>query len=143
MLYASNLKLLQYEYEGQSSIPGVTEVSHLHGDRPGDINYGSCVTEAQRTLGLTSWEQGLEPYVPVFADAFSNASLTSTQPDTISISLQQETMTKGKLLAVESAGGEFGNPLPTQPHWQVFLVVAFCRFKSFNFYVMLIILRPL
>ncbi|TYJ00253.1 hypothetical protein E1A91_A13G074400v1 [Gossypium mustelinum] len=104
--------------QGQSSIPGVTEVSHLHGDRPGDTNYGSCISEAQRTLGLTSWEQGLEPYVPVYADAFSNTSLTSTQPDTISISLQQETMMKGKLLAVESAGGEFGNPLPTQPHWQ-------------------------
>ncbi|XP_040966091.1 calmodulin-binding transcription activator 2 isoform X2 [Gossypium hirsutum] len=104
--------------QGQSSIPGVTEVSHLHGDRTGDTNYGSCISEAQRTLGLTSWEQGLEPYVPVYADAFSNASLTSTQPDTISISLQQETMMKGKLLAVESAGGEFGNPLPTQPHWQ-------------------------
>ncbi|KAL4302429.1 hypothetical protein GQ457_10G019610 [Hibiscus cannabinus] len=109
-------------FQGQSLIPGVNEVSHLHGDRPGDINYGSRMTEAQRTPDLTSWEQGLDQYMPVYTNASSNASLTSTQPDTISISLQQETMMKGKLLAVESAGGEFGNPLPTQPHWQIPLV---------------------
>ncbi|KAE8677847.1 Detected protein of confused Function [Hibiscus syriacus] len=62
--------------------------------------------------------QGPGAYMPVYTDASSNASLTSSQPDTISIILQQETTMKGKLLAVESAGEEFGNLLPTQPHWQ-------------------------
>ncbi|GMI88355.1 calmodulin-binding transcription activator 2 [Hibiscus trionum] len=108
-----------HPFQGQSSTPGVNEVSRLHGDRPGDINYGSCMTGAQRTLDSTSWEQGLEQYMPVYTNASSNALPTSAQPDTISISLQQETMMKGKLLAVESAGGEFGNPLPTQSHWQI------------------------
>ncbi|KAK8656459.1 hypothetical protein V6N13_098409 [Hibiscus sabdariffa] len=106
-------------FQGQSSIPASNEVSQLHGDRPGDIDYGSCMTGAQRTLDSTSWEQGLEQYMSVYTGASSNASPTSTHPDAISISLQQETMMKGKLFAVESAGGEFGNPLPTQSHWQI------------------------
>ncbi|XWS39730.1 hypothetical protein CRYUN_Cryun18bG0079500 [Craigia yunnanensis] len=105
-------------FPGRSSIPGVNEVSHLHGDRPRDIDYGTCMTEAQRTLDLAAWEQGLEQYMPVPA-ASSYASMTSTQPDTICISLQQENMMKGKLLSVESAGEEFGNPLPTQSNWQI------------------------
>ncbi|KAE8732725.1 Calmodulin-binding transcription activator 3 [Hibiscus syriacus] len=108
----------EYDYEGQVSIPGTNEVSHLHGDRPGDINYGSCMTGSQRTLD-SSWEQDLEQYMPVYTDASFNASPNSTQPDAISTSLQQETMMKGKLLTDESAGGEFGNPLPTQTHWQI------------------------
>ena len=114
-----NLKLLHYDHEGQSSIPGVNEVSHLHGDRPRDIDYGTCMTEAQRTLDLTSWEQGLEQYMPVYPAASSHASMTYTQFDTIGISLQQENMMKGKLFAFESAGEEFGNHLPTQSNWQV------------------------
>ena len=117
-----NLKLLQYDHKGQSSIPGVNEVSHPHGDRPRDIDYGTCMTEAQRTLDLTSWERG---YMPVYAAASSHMSMISTQPDTMSISLQQENMMKGKLLAVESAGEEFGYPLPTQSNLQVFILVAF------------------
>ncbi|XP_022763687.1 calmodulin-binding transcription activator 2-like isoform X2 [Durio zibethinus] len=99
--------------------PHPFQVSHLHGDRPGDINYGTCMTEAQRTLDLASWEQGLEQYMPVYAAASSHASMTATQPDTMSISLQQENMMKGKQLTRESAGEEFGNPLPTQSNWQV------------------------
>ncbi|XP_039018246.1 calmodulin-binding transcription activator 2-like [Hibiscus syriacus] len=107
-----------HPFQGQVSIPGTNEVSHLHGDRPGDINYGSCMTGSQRTLD-SSWEQDLEQYMPVYTDASFNASPNSSQHDAISTSLQQETVMKGKLLTVESAGGEFGNPLPTQPHWQI------------------------
>lgn len=121
-----NLKLLQYDHEGCSSIPGVNEVSHLHGDRPRDIDYGTCTTEAQRTPDLPSWEQGLGQYLPVSATASSHTSATSTQPVAMSISLQQQNMMKGKLLAVESASVEFGNPLSTESNWQVFMVTAFC-----------------
>ena len=120
-----NLKLLQYDHKGRSSIPGVNEVSHLHGDRPRDIDYGTCMTEAQITLDLASWERGLEQYMPVYAATFSHTSMTSTQPDSMSISLQQENMMKGKRLAIESAEEEFGYPLPTQSNLQVFMVVAF------------------
>ncbi|XWS68294.1 hypothetical protein CRYUN_Cryun04dG0078600 [Craigia yunnanensis] len=108
-----------HPFSGQSSIPGVNEVSHLHGDRPRDIDYGTCMKEAQRTLDLASWERGLEQCTPVYAAASSHMSMISTQPDTMSISLQQENMMKGKLLAVESAGEEFGYPLPTQSNLQI------------------------
>ncbi|XWS54507.1 hypothetical protein CRYUN_Cryun10bG0095400 [Craigia yunnanensis] len=109
----------QHPFPGRSSIPGVNEVSHLHRDRPRDIDYGTCMTEAQRTLDLASWERGLEQYMPVYLAASSHTSMTSSQPDTIGISLHQENMMKGKLLAVESAGEEFGNHLPTQSNWQI------------------------
>ncbi|XVE49547.1 hypothetical protein DITRI_Ditri01bG0091100 [Diplodiscus trichospermus] len=104
-----------HPFLGRSSIPGVNEVPHLHGDRPGDIDYGTCMTEAQRT----SWEQGLEQYMPVYAAASSHTSMSSTQPDTMSVSLQQENMMKGNLVAVGSAGEEFGYPLQTQSNLQI------------------------
>lgn len=116
------MKLLQYDHKGRSSVPGGNDVSHLHGDRPMGLDYGICMTEAQKTLDLESWEQGLEQYMPVYAASSSHTSVTSTEPDTMSISLQQENMMKGKLLAVEG----FGYPVPTQSNLQVFLVVAFC-----------------
>ncbi|XP_021283779.1 calmodulin-binding transcription activator 2-like isoform X2 [Herrania umbratica] len=102
---------------GRSSIPGANEVSHLHGDRPMGIDYGTCMTEAQKTLDLASWEGGLEQYMPVYPVASSHASMASAQPDTMSISQQQ--VMKGKLLAVESADKEFGNLLPAQSNWQI------------------------
>ncbi|XVF01567.1 hypothetical protein REPUB_Repub04eG0100200 [Reevesia pubescens] len=106
-------------FPGRSSIPAINEVSHLHGDRPRDIDYGTCMTEAQRKLDLTSWEQGLEQYMTVYPASTSHTSMTSTQVDTMGIRLQQENMMKGNPLAVESAGEEFGNPLPTQSNWQI------------------------
>ncbi|XVE93132.1 hypothetical protein REPUB_Repub01dG0163900 [Reevesia pubescens] len=108
-----------HPFPGRSSIPGVNEVSHLHGEIPRGIDYGTCMTEAQRALDLASWEQGMEQYMPAYAAVSSHASVTSTQPGTNSISLQQQNMMKGKLLPVESAGEEFGNPLPTQSNWQI------------------------
>ncbi|XP_022744328.1 calmodulin-binding transcription activator 2-like isoform X3 [Durio zibethinus] len=117
-----NLKFLHYDHEGRSSIPGVNEVSHLHGDRLRGIDYGSHMTEAQRTLDLASRERGLEQYMPVYPAASSHASMTSAQPDTVGISLQQENMIEGKLLDVKSAGEEFGNPLPRKSNWQVFMI---------------------
>ncbi|KHG15376.1 Calmodulin-binding transcription activator 1 -like protein [Gossypium arboreum] len=107
-----------HQYPGWSSIPGVNEVSHLHGDRPRDIDYGTCTTEARRTPDLPSWEQDLGQYLPVCAAASSHTSATSIQPDTMSISLQQQNKMKGKLLTVESASPEFGNPLSTESNWQ-------------------------
>ncbi|XVE66553.1 hypothetical protein DITRI_Ditri08aG0087900 [Diplodiscus trichospermus] len=114
-----NLKLLHSDHEGQSSSPGVNEVSHLDRDRPRDIDYETCMTEAQRTHDLASWEQGLERYMPLYLASSSHASMTSPQPDTIGLRPHQENMMKGKLLAVKSAGEEFGNPLPTQSNWQI------------------------
>ncbi|XP_052881388.1 calmodulin-binding transcription activator 2-like isoform X4 [Gossypium arboreum] len=108
-----------HQYPGWSSIPGVNEVSHLHGDRPRDIDYGTCTTEARRTPDLPSWEQDLGQYLPVCAAASSHTSATSIQPDTMSISLQQQNKMKGKLLTVESASPEFGNPLSTESNWQI------------------------
>ncbi|KAK8364022.1 hypothetical protein V6Z12_A03G201400 [Gossypium hirsutum] len=108
-----------HQYPGWSSIPGVNEVSHLHGDRPRDIDYGTCTTEARRTPDLPSWEQDLGQYLPVYAAASSHTSATSIQPDTMSISLQQQNKMKGKLLTVESASPEFGNPLSTESNWQI------------------------
>ncbi|XP_052484600.1 calmodulin-binding transcription activator 2 isoform X2 [Gossypium raimondii] len=107
------------DHKGWSSIPGVNEVSHLHGDRPRDIDYGTCMTEARKTPDLPSWEQDLGQYLPVCAAASSHTSATSTQPDTMSISLQQQNMMKGKLLTVKSASAEFGNPLSTESNWQI------------------------
>ncbi|XP_039068672.1 calmodulin-binding transcription activator 2-like isoform X1 [Hibiscus syriacus] len=106
--FDGNLKLLQYDYEGWSSIPG---------DRPGDIKYGTCLTESQRALYFPSREQGLEQHMPAYAAAASsNVSMTSCHSNTMSISLQQENMMEGKLLAVESVYKEFGNPLEF-PNW--------------------------
>ncbi|TYG80777.1 hypothetical protein ES288_D02G243000v1 [Gossypium darwinii] len=107
------------DHKGWSSIPGVNEVSHLHGDRPRDIDYGTCMTEARKTPDLPSWEQDLGQYLPVCAAASSHTSATSTQPDTMSISLQQQNMMKGKLLTVKSASVEFGNSLSTESNWQI------------------------
>ncbi|KAA3482551.1 calmodulin-binding transcription activator 2-like isoform X1 [Gossypium australe] len=108
-----------HQYPGWSSIPGVNEVSHLHGDRPRDIDYGTCTTEARRTPDLPSWEQDLGQYLPVCAAASFHTSTTSTQPNTMSISLQQQNMMKRKLLTVESASAEFGNSLSTESNWQI------------------------
>ncbi|XVF44765.1 hypothetical protein PTKIN_Ptkin02bG0150100 [Pterospermum kingtungense] len=104
-----------YPFSGRSPVPGGNDVSHLHGDRPMDIGYGTCMTEGQKTLDLASWEQGLEQYMPVYAASSSHTSVTSAQPDTMSISLQQENMMKGKLLAME----EFGCPMPTRSNLQI------------------------
>ncbi|XP_007042960.2 PREDICTED: calmodulin-binding transcription activator 2 [Theobroma cacao] len=106
-----------HPFPGRSSIPGVNEVSHLHGDRPMGIDYGTYMTEAQKTLDLASWEGGLEQYMPLYPVASSHASMASAQPDTMSISQQQ--MMKGKQLDVDSADKEFGNLLPTQSNWQI------------------------
>ncbi|KAK8562745.1 hypothetical protein V6N13_018691 [Hibiscus sabdariffa] len=94
---------------GWSSIPG---------DRPRDIDYGTQLTESQRTLYLPSWQQGLEQHMHAYTAASSNVSMTSSRSDTmsISISLQQENMMEGKLLVVESVSKEFGNPLEL-PKW--------------------------
>lgn len=122
------LKLLNNDHEGRSPISGVNDISHFHGDRPRDIDYGTSMTEAQRTLDLASWEQCLEQYTPVYEDASSHASMTSTQPDTIGISLQQDNLMKDKSLATDIAGGVFGYPLTTQSNWQVFMLVVFHTF---------------
>ncbi|XP_022726509.1 calmodulin-binding transcription activator 2-like isoform X2 [Durio zibethinus] len=108
-----------HAFSGRSSIPGVNGVSHLHGDRLKDTDYGTCMTEAQRTLDLASWEPGLEPHMPVYATASSHTSMSSTQTDTMSVSMQQENMMKGKQLAVKSAGREFGYPLSTKSNLQI------------------------
>ncbi|KAE8672774.1 Calmodulin-binding transcription activator 2 [Hibiscus syriacus] len=101
---------------GWSSVPG---------DRPEDIKYGTCLTESQRALYLQSWEQGLEQYIPAYAAAASsNVSMTSCHSDTTSISLQQENMMEGKLLAVESVDKEFGYPLEF-PKWPSDLLSSF------------------
>lgn len=118
-----DLKHLKCDLEGRSSIPGVNEVSHLHGDRPMGIDYGTYMTEAQKTLDLASWEGGLEQYMPLYPVVSSHASMASAQPDTMSISQQQ--MMKGKQLDVESADKEFGNLLPTQSNWQVIMAITF------------------
>ncbi|XP_022726513.1 calmodulin-binding transcription activator 1-like isoform X6 [Durio zibethinus] len=114
-----------HAFSGRSSIPGVNGVSHLHGDRLKDTDYGTCMTEAQRTLDLASWEPGLEPHMPVYATASSHTSMSSTQTDTMSVSMQQENMMKGKQLAVKSAGREFGYPLSTKSNLQV-LIIGIC-----------------
>ncbi|KAK8616229.1 hypothetical protein V6N13_017787 [Hibiscus sabdariffa] len=105
-----------HHYPGWSSIPGVNEVSHLHGYRLGNIDYGTCLTESQRSLYSPSWEAGLEQYMPACDAASSHVSMTTSQSDSMSISLQQETMMDGKLSVVESASEEFGNPVEL-PKW--------------------------
>ncbi|KAK8636562.1 hypothetical protein V6N13_124307 [Hibiscus sabdariffa] len=92
--------------------------SNVHGDRHEEIDYGT-MAEIQRTLELASWVRDLEQYMPVYGAASSSTSMISKQPDITSISLQQDNMMKGKLLAVDSAGEEFGNPLSKQSNWQI------------------------
>ncbi|XVF67208.1 hypothetical protein PTKIN_Ptkin10aG0101900 [Pterospermum kingtungense] len=108
-----------HSFPGRSPIPGANDVSHLHGDRPKDIDYGTYVTEAQITLDLASWEQCLEQYTPINAAVSSHASITSTQADTVGNSLQQENLMTSKLLAADSAGEEFENPSTTHSNWQI------------------------
>ncbi|KAL4277769.1 hypothetical protein GQ457_03G004580 [Hibiscus cannabinus] len=99
--------LCEDDDSGWSSIPG---------DRPRDIDYGTQLTESQRTLYLPSWQQGLEQHMHAYTAASSNVSMNFSQSDTMSISLQQENMMEGKSLAVESVSKEFGNPLEL-PKW--------------------------
>ncbi|KAK8659685.1 hypothetical protein V6N13_029881 [Hibiscus sabdariffa] len=100
------------------SYKGANEVSRVHGDRHEEIDYGT-MAEVQRTLELASWVRDLEQYMPVYGAASSSTSMISKQPDVTSISLQQDNMMKGKRLAVDGAGEEFGNPLSKQSNWQI------------------------
>lgn len=108
--------LILTDDHGLSSIPGANYISHVQTDRPRESN-----DITPKIIDLSSWEEVLEQSTRGFHTTVpSHVSLSSTQPASMGIVLEQENMILGELLESGSVvKEEFQNFGPIQSNWQV------------------------
>lgn len=101
---------------GLSSIPGANYISHVQTDRPRESN-----DITPKIIDLSSWEEVLEQSTRGFHNTVpSHVSLSSTEPASMGIVLEQENMILGEFLASGSVvKEEFQNFGPIQSNWQI------------------------